>query len=333
MKQKALITGVTGQDGSYLSELLLSKGYEVHGIIRRSSSFNTDRILHLFQENGSANQSFFLHYGDLSETSSISNIVALVKPDEVYNLAAQSHVKVSFEIPTYTAQATGVGTLNLLEAVKNHSPKSKFYQASSSEMFGNSPAPQNELTPFDPQSPYAVAKLFSYGMCENYKNAYGLFVSNGILFNHESIRRGETFVTRKITKAAARIYKGLQEKLVLGNVDAVRDWGFAGEYVEAMWMMLQEENPDNFVIATGEIASVNDFARVAFSTLGLNFTDYIVIDERYFRPNEVHYLQGNASKADTILGWKHKTNWSKLAEKMVLEELDLIESNSSFSLE
>jgi GDPmannose 4,6-dehydratase len=326
--RKALISGITGQDGSYLAEFLLQKGYEVHGIIRRSSTFNTKRIMNIFQENGSLNQTLFLHYGDLMDPSSISNLISNLQPQEIYNLAAQSHVKVSFEIPIYTSEVTAIGALNILEAARNLSPKSKIYQASSSEMFGNSQTPQNENTAFLPESPYAVSKLFAFQNCENYKNAYDMFISNGILFNHESIRRGETFVTRKISRAVARIYLGLQDKLELGNLDAVRDWGFAPEYVEAMWLMLQQEQPENFVIATGETASVNDFASVAFATLNLDSSDFVVQNPNYLRPNEVNFLKGDATKANQILNWIPKTNWKKLAERMVLEDLEIINSRS-----
>jgi GDPmannose 4,6-dehydratase len=322
--KSALITGVTGQDGSYLAEFLLKKGYRVHGMIRRSSSFNTSRIMGIFQENGTVNQTFFLHYGDMADTSSISNLISRVKPDEIYNLAAQSHVKVSFETPVYTSEITGIGTLNLLEAVRNLSPLSKVYQASSSEMYGNSPGPQNENTPFNPESPYAVSKLFAFNQSQVYKKAYNLFVSNGILFNHESIRRGETFVTRKISRAVAKIYLGLQDKLILGNLDAVRDWGYAPEYVEAMWLMLQQSLPDDYVIATGETATVREFAIEAFSTLGLDFNKYNFSDSKYFRPNEVNYLQGNAAKAKETLGWQARTNWKLLAQKMVIDDLALL---------
>jgi GDPmannose 4,6-dehydratase len=324
--KKALISGITGQDGSYLAELLLSRGYEVHGIIRRSSTFNTKRIMRIFQENGSLNQTLFLHYGDLMDPSSISNLISNLQPDEIYNLAAQSHVKVSFEIPIYTSEVTALGALNIIEAARNLSPKSKIYQASSSEMFGNSEAPQSEQTRFLPESPYAVSKLFAFQSCENYKDAYGMYICNGILFNHESIRRGETFVTRKISRAVARIYLGMQERLELGNLESVRDWGYAPEYVEAMWRMLQQDEPDNFVIATGDVATVRDFAKVAFETLNLNSEDYIEQNSKYLRPNEVNFLQGDASKARKILEWSAQTKWKSLAEKMVIEDLEILQS-------
>jgi GDPmannose 4,6-dehydratase len=327
--KRALISGITGQDGSYLAELLLKKNYEVHGIIRRSSTFNTNRIMKIFQENGSLNQTLFLHYGDMLDPSSISNLISKIQPDEIYNLAAQSHVKVSFEIPIYTSEVTAIGALNVLEAARNLSPHSRIYQASSSEMFGNSKAPQNENTRFLPESPYAVSKLFAYQNCENYKTAYGMFIANGILFNHESIRRGETFVTRKITRAVAKISLGLQKKLELGNLQSVRDWGYAPEFVEAMWLMLQQNQPDNFVISTGVIASVNDFARVAFETLGLNSDNHIVQNPKYFRPNEVNFLQGDSSKASSLLNWKAATTWEDLARKMVLQDLKLIKSGAT----
>jgi GDPmannose 4,6-dehydratase len=320
----ALITGITGQDGSYLAEFLLDKGYEVHGIIRRSSSFNTSRIMKIFQENGTLNQTLFLHYGDLTDVLSLTNLISNLKPTEIYNLAAQSHVKVSFDVPIYTSDVTAVGALNVLEAVRTLSPSSKLYQASSSEMYGNSPAPQNEETPFLPESPYAISKLFAHLHCELYKKAYGLYISNGILFNHESVRRGETFVTRKISKAVAKIHLGLQDKIVLGNLDAVRDWGYAPEYVEAMWLMLQQKIPENFVIATGETATVRDFLKVAFETLNLDYEKYVVSEKNYFRPSEVNFLKGDATKAKNKLNWSAKTNWIDLAKKMVVDDLALL---------
>ena len=331
--KKALITGITGQDGSYLAEFLLNLDYEVHGIIRRSSSFNTARIKGIFQENGSLNQRLFLHYGDMNDFSSLAKIVSEVKPDEIYNLAAQSHVKVSFEIPIYTSESTAIGALNLLEAVKNHSPSSKVYQASSSEMYGNAPAPQNEDTPFLPESPYAISKLFAYWQSENYKNACNLFISNGILFNHESLRRGETFVTRKISRAVARIHLGLQESLTLGNLESVRDWGFAPEYVRAMWLMLQLDVPENFVISTGKTATVKEFAEAAFATLDLNFEDYVLSDERYRRPTEVNFLQGDSSKAKIKLDWSATTYWNQLAQIMVEGDLNILKKQLSGEIE
>lgn len=306
----ALITGITGQDGSYLAELLLAKGYEVHGVIRRASTFNTKRIDHIFNK-------LHIHYGDLTDGGGLTRLVREVSPDEVYNLGAQSHVKVSFEVPEYTAAATGVGTLMLLEAVRDGAPGAKVYQASSSEMFGSTSPPQNEKSPFHPRSPYGCAKVFSYWISVNYRESYGMFVSNGILFNHESPRRGETFVTRKITKAVARIKRGLQKELVLGNLNSQRDWGFAGDFVEAMWKILQCPDPDDFVIATGEMHTVKEFAQLAFQHVGLDWEKYVRIDPKYFRPAEVDALQGDASKAETILGWKPKTSFKRLVEMMV----------------
>lgn len=309
---RALISGVTGQTGSYLAELLLDKGYEVHGIIRRSSSFNTGRIDHIYE-----NDNVHLHFGDLADSASINKIVTEVQPDEVYNLAAQSHVRVSFDIPEYTCDVTGLGTLRLLEAIKIHCPAAKFLQASSSEMFGDSPPPQNEKTPFRPRSPYACAKLFAYWTTVNYREAYGIHASNGILFNHESPRRGHTFVTMKIAQAAARIAQGKQDYLYLGNLDAKRDWGFAGDYVKAMYKMVQQDKPDDYVIATGEMHSVQDFCKLAFSCVGLDWQEYVKIDERYFRPTEVDALQGDSSKARKVLGWKPKVSFDELVEMMV----------------
>ena len=303
-KKKALITGITGQDGSYLTEFLLKKGYEVYGLIRRSSSFNTDRIDHLYRDPHEQNVSLKLIYGDLNDASSLNRTIKTIKPDEVYNLAAQSHVKVSFEIPEYTAEITALGTTRLLEAIRDSGLKTKFYQASSSEMFGNSQAPQSETTPFAPRSPYAAAKVYSYWMTVNYREAYKMFACNGILFNHESPRRGETFVTRKITMALARIKHGIQKKLYLGNLNSKRDWGFAGDYVEAIWLMLQQPQADDYVIATGETHSVKEFLTAAFSYAGLNWKKYVHIDKRYFRPTEVDCLIGNNKKAKKKLNWK-----------------------------
>ncbi len=321
----ALITGITGQDGSYLSELLISKGYEVHGIIRRSSTFNTGRLNHIYQEPNQSNRSLFLHYGDLQDSSNLINLIRDISPIEIYNLAAQSHVKVSFEIPEYTSDITGTGTIRILDALRASGIQARFYQASSSELFGSSPPPQNENTPFHPRSPYGVAKIFSYWSTVNYREAYGIHASNGILFNHESPRRGETFVTRKITRAVARISAGLQKELFLGNLNAVRDWGYAKEYVEAMWQMLQQNDPDDYVIATGEAASVQEFAEVAFSRVNLNWQDYVKVDKNYYRPAEVDNLVGDFSKAKNKLNWYPKTNWRKLAELMVDEDVKILD--------
>lgn len=325
--KRALITGITGQDGSYLAELLLAKGYQVHGIIRRSSSFNTERIDHLYQDPHEPGSRLFLHYGDLTDGTALRRILERVQPDEVYNLAAQSHVKVSFEQPEYTADVVATGTLRLLEAVRDYVKLSgrqvRFYQAGSSEMFGASPPPQNERTPFYPRSPYAVAKVAAYWYAVNYREAYGLFVANGILFNHESERRGETFVTRKITRAAGRIKLGLQKKLYLGNLEAKRDWGYAPDYVEAMWLMLQQDEPDDYVIATGEAHSVREFLEKAFSILGLDPYEYLEIDPRYYRPTEVDYLLGDATKARHKLGWYPKVSFEELVRRMVYHDLEL----------
>jgi GDPmannose 4,6-dehydratase len=314
---KALIIGITGQDGSYLAELLLSKGYEVHGLIRRSSSFNTSRIDHIYQAPQEDKQKLVLHYGDLTDGSRLVSLVGNIQPDEVYNLGAQSHVRVSFDEPEFTGDVTGVGSTRLLEAVRLMSPHSKFYQASSSEMFGATPPPQDENTPFYPRSPYGAAKVYSYWMTRNYREAYGMFAVNGILFNHESPRRGETFVTRKITRAVARIAAGKQDKLFLGNLDAVRDWGYAPEYVEGMWRMLQADKPTDFVLATGTACSVREFVQHSFERVGLDWERYVDFDDRYLRPTEVDSLIGDASKAEGILGWKAKTHAKELAELMV----------------
>jgi GDPmannose 4,6-dehydratase len=315
--KKALITGITGQDGSYLAELLLDKGYEVHGLRRRSSSFNTERIDHLFKDFHDPMARLFLHYGDLSGSGQLTDLLHSIQPDEVYNLGAQSHVKISFELPEYTGDITGLGTLRLLEAIRNIGIKTKFYQASSSELFGSSPPPQNEQTQFSPRSPYAAAKAYAYYICKNYREAYNMFVCNGILFNHESPRRGEIFVTRKITRAATRIKLGLQDKLYLGNLDAKRDWGYAGDYVEAMWLMLQQDKPDDYVVATGETYSVREFAQKVFKKLDLDYEKYIEIDPRYFRPTEVDNLQGDASKAKKILNWSSKVTFNQLINLMI----------------
>ena len=320
--KRALITGVTGQDGSYLAELLLEKGYEVHGVIRRSSTFNTSRIEHLYKDPHEADNRFHLHYGDITDGVGISNLVRELEPHEIYNLAAQSHVKVSFEMPDFTAQVDAVGTIRLLEAIRAAKIETKFYQASTSELYGSTPPPQAENSPFAPQSPYAAAKLYSYWVVRNYRDAYGLHATNGILFNHESPRRGETFVTRKITMAAARIKLGLQEKLYLGNLDAIRDWGFAPEYVESMWLMLQQEKPDDYVVATGVGATVRDFCEASFSVLGLDYREFIETEDRYTRPTEVDALIGDSAKAERILGWKAKTHWKELAQLMVVSDIN-----------
>jgi len=314
--KKALITGITGQDGSYLAELLLDKGYQVWGIMRRSSSFHTGRIDHLYQDLHEQPR-LRLVYGDLTDGNNLSKIVNDVKPDEVYNLGAQSHVRVSFDMPIYTVDTDGLGTLRLLEAVRTADKPAKFYQASSSEMYGKVvEKPQTENTPFYPRSPYGCAKVYSFWQTVNYREAYGLFACNGILFNHESPRRGETFVTRKITRAATRIKLGLQDKLYLGNLDAKRDWGFAGDYVEAMWLMLQQEKPDDFVVATGQTHSVREFVEEVFGYLDLDWQKYVEIDPRYFRPTEVDYLEGDASKARQALGWEPRVSFKELARMM-----------------
>jgi GDPmannose 4,6-dehydratase len=316
--KKALITGITGQDGSYLAELLLSKEYEVHGIIRRASTFNTARIDHLYKDPHVNGVRLFLHYGDIADSTNLIKLLYRVAPDEVYHLAAQSHVRVSFDIPEYTGDVTGLSTVRILEAMRETGSKGKFYQASSSEMFGNaSEAPQSEATPFRPRSPYAAAKVYAYWTTVNYRESYGMFACNGILFNHESPRRGETFVTRKITRAAARIKAGLQSKLYLGNLEAKRDWGYAKEYVEAMWLMLQQPQPDDYVIATGSTYSVSDFLEEAFSYLDLDWHDYVEIDPRYYRPTEVDLLIGDASKARAQLKWSPTTSFQELVRLMV----------------
>jgi len=321
MKRRALITGITGQTGSYLAELLLEKGYEVHGLIRRSSTFNTSRIDHLIQNPQNKASDFHLHYGDMTDGANLTNLIREVSPTEIYNLAAQSHVQVSFNIPQYTAQVDGLGTVILLESIRASGIECKFYQASTSEMFGSTPPPQNEESIFRPRSPYAAAKLMAYWTTVNYREAYGLHATNGILFNHESPRRGETFVTRKITKAVSRIVKGSNEKLYLGNLNSVRDWGYAKEYVESMWMMLQQDKPGDFVIATGVGATVEQFAEEAFNHVGLNFRDYLAFDPRYVRPTEVDKLIGDPAKARKILGWEAKTRWADLAKLMVEADL------------
>ena len=310
MTKKALITGITGQDGSYLAELLLEKGYEVHGLIRRSSTFNTERIDHIFDN-------LHLHFGDLTDGNNIDRVVSEISPTEIYNLGAQSHVRVSFDQPVYTIDTDAVGTLRILEAARKLDNGVKFYQACSSEMFGSSNPPQDEGTLFHPRSPYGCAKVYSYHQCINYREAYGMFIANGILFNHESPRRGETFVTRKITRAATRIKLGLQKKLSLGNLDSCRDWGFAGDYVEAMWMMLQAPSPADFVIATGVMHSVEEFLNRVFTYLDMDYRDYVETDPRYFRPSEVDALLGNSNKARKVLGWKPKVDFDSLVRMMV----------------
>jgi GDPmannose 4,6-dehydratase len=326
MTKRALITGITGQDGSFLAELLLEKGYEVHGLIRRSSSFNTQRIDHLYQDPHRSGTRLFLSFADLNDSSSLNTILRQIQPDEIYNLGAQSHVRVSFEVPEYTAEVTGVGAIRLLEAIQSIGLKPKFYQASSSEMFGNAPGPQNESTPFLPRSPYACSKVFAYHSTINYREAYGLFACNGILFNHESERRGETFVTRKITRAVTRIKLGLQHRLYLGNLDAKRDWGYAKDYVEAMWLMMQADRADDYVIATGETHSVKEFVEEAFSYLQLDWQQYVEIDPWYYRPTEVDFLQGDASKARRELGWEPKVGFTELVRLMVDHDMVLAKS-------
>ncbi len=324
--KKAFITGVTGQDGSYLAELLLEKGYEVHGLIRRSSSFNTARIDHIYQDPHTPNPKLFLHYGDLTDGVNMTNLIHQIQPTEVYNLGAQSHVQVSFTMPQYTAQVDAVGAVALLESIRASGVNCRFYQASTSELYGSTPPPQNELSVFRPRSPYAAAKLMAYWSTVNYREAYGVHATNGILFNHESPRRGETFVTRKITRAAARIATGSKEKLYLGNLEAVRDWGYAKEYVESMWLMLQQDQSDDYVVATGVSATVREFAQAAFEQVGLNYKDHVEMDKRYVRPTEVDALIGDPSKAARVLGWKAKTHWKALAKLMVEADLELLKA-------
>jgi GDPmannose 4,6-dehydratase len=325
-QKRALITGITGQDGSYLAELLLEKGYEVHGTVRRSSSINTGRIDHLYVDPHDPKAKFFLHYADLADGSALAQLVARIKPHEIYNLAAQSHVRVSFDIPEYTGDVTGLGTVRLLEAIRDAGIAPRFYQASSSELYGKVvETPQRETTPFYPRSPYAAAKAYSFYITQNYRESYGMFAVNGILFNHESPRRGETFVTRKITRAIARMKLGLQDKLYLGNLDAKRDWGFAGDYVEAMWLMLQATTPDDFVIATGETHSVREFIELASEFADFPVADRVVVDPRYFRPAEVDLLLGDATKAQKTLGWKPKTSFRELVRMMIVSDIELAE--------
>ncbi len=323
--KKALITGVTGQDGSYLAELLLSKGYEVHGLIRRASSFNTERLEGIYRDPHESGVHFLMHYGDLSDSGSLVNLIRDLEPDEIYHLGAQSHVKVSFDIPEYTADATGMGTIRMLEAIRASGVETRFYQASSSEMFGSARPPQSEETPFHPRSPYGVAKVFAYWAAVNYREAYGMFAANGILFNHEGPRRGETFVTRKVTRAVARIKAGIQDKLYLGNLDAKRDWGYAPEYVEAMWMMLQHDEPLDLVIATGEAHSVREFVEIAFAHADLDWERHVEVDPNYFRPAEVDSLLGNPAKAKRVLGWEPRTSFEELARIMVDADIKLLE--------
>lgn len=323
-RKVAFITGVTGQDGSYLSEFLLEKGYEVHGLIRRSSSFNTSRLDGIYQDTHDANLEFFLHYGDLIDGVGLTNLIREIQPTEVYNLGAQSHVQVSFSMPQYTGQVDGVGAVGLLEAIRSAEVDTRYYQASTSELFGSTPPPQNEESVFRPRSPYAAAKLMAYWSTVNYREGYGLRASNGILFNHESPRRGETFVTRKITRAVAEIALGSKKPLYLGNLDAVRDWGYAKEYVESMWLMLQQEKPEDYVVATGVGATVRDFVEAAFDRVNLDWRSFVKVDTKYFRPTEVDALIGDSSKAMRDLGWKAKTHWKELAELMVDADLERI---------
>ncbi|HLF71418.1 MAG TPA: GDP-mannose 4,6-dehydratase, partial [Dehalococcoidia bacterium] len=319
--RRALITGITGQDGSYLAELLLDKGYEVHGLLRRASTFNTSRIDHLYQDRHDPEPSLVLHYGDIADGTNLTRLVSQIQPHEVYHLAAQSHVRTSFDIPEYTADVTAVGALRILEAIRDSGLKTRFYQASSSEMFGNAPPPQSEATRFEPRSPYACSKLFAYWTAVNYRESYGIFAANGILFNHESPRRGETFLTRKVTRAISRILAGKEQYVYLGNLDAIRDWGYAPEYVEAMWLILQHERPDDFVIATGESHSVREFVEVAFDLVGLDWRDHVRFDPRYIRPTEVDHLLGDPSKAEALLGWRPRTTFRGLARIMLEADL------------
>ena len=327
--KRALITGITGQDGSYLAELLLAKGYEVHGFIRRSSTFNTSRIDHIYQDPHEENHRLFLHFADLTDGSRLVTLLNEIKPDEVYNLAAQSHVRVSFDEPEYTGDTTGLGTIRLLEAIRASGLDCRFYQASSSEMFGATPPPQDEETPFYPRSPYGVAKVYSYWITKNYREAYGMFACNGILFNHESPRRGGTFVTRKITRAVARIKAGVQSELYMGNLDSVRDWGYAPEYVDAMWRMLQHDQPEDFVVATGAAFTVRDFLQFSFEHAGLDWEQYVKFDERYLRPTEVDSLIGDSSKAARLLNWVPKVQTPELARIMVDYDLKALETEGS----
>ncbi len=327
--KRALVTGITGQDGSYLAELLLSKGYEVHGLIRRASTFNTGRIDHLFQDPHDPNVRLVLHHGDLANSEQLTNVIYNIRPDEVYHLGAQSHVKVSFDMPEYTGDVTGLGTTRLLEAIRRSGITARFYQASSSELFGDSPAPQNESTPFRPRSPYGAAKLYGYWMTANYREGYGHWACNGILFNHESPRRGPTFVTRKITMGVANILAGKQQKLFLGNLDAKRDWGYAPDYVEAMWRMLQQERPDDYVIGTGEVRTVKEFVEAAFAHVGLDWREWVVIDPKYYRPTEVEHLLADASKAKAKLGWEPRVTFRELVKIMVDHDAQAVRSGGT----
>jgi GDPmannose 4,6-dehydratase len=324
-KRRAFITGISGQDGSYLAEQLLEKGYEVHGLVRRSSSFNTRRLDPIYRDPHERDVPLVLHYGDLSDGVSLTNLIRALEPHEIYHLGAQSHVRVSFDIPDYTAQTTGLGTLRILEAVRASGVHTRFYQASSSEMFGSAPPPQNEKTPFHPRSPYAAAKVFAFWAAVNYREAYGMFAVNGILHNHESPRRGETFVSRKITRAVARIKAGLQDKLYLGNLEARRDWGYAPQYTHAMWLMLQHPEPDDFVISTGESHSVREFLELAFQRVGLDWREFVDIDPRYYRPAEVDHLRGDSSKAERVLGWRPTVKFPELVALMVDADVQLLE--------
>lgn len=324
--RKALITGCTGQDGSYLTEFLLDKGYQVHGLKRRASSFNTDRVDHIFRDFHEVDNRFFLHYADLTDGSSLASLLHELEPDEIYNLGAQSHVKVSFDVPEFTGNVVALGTLRLLEAMRLTGVKCRFYQASSSEMFGSAPPPQSETTVFHPRSPYACAKVFGHDITVNYRESYGIHASSGILFNHESPRRGETFVTRKITRAVARIKHGVQNKLFLGNMDAKRDWGYAPDYVQAMWLMLQQEKPDDYVIGTGEAHTVREFVELAFSCANLDWHQYVEVDPRYFRPAEVDYLLADVSKARNALGWEPTVTFTQLVRIMVEADLKELEA-------
>jgi GDPmannose 4,6-dehydratase len=319
--KRAFLTGVTGQDGSYLAELLLSKGYEVHGLIRRASTFNTQRIDHLYVDQHELEVNLRLHYGDVTDGTSLTRLLSQIQPHEIYHLGAQSHVRTSFDIPEYTADVTGLGTTRILDAMRDSRVQARFYQASSSEMFGSSPGPQNEETPFRPRSPYAISKLYAYWTAVNYRESYGLHVSNGILFNHESPRRGETFVTRKVTRGVARIVAEKDQKIYLGNLDSKRDWGYAPEFVEAMWQMLQEDEPDDYVVATGETHSVREFVETAFALVGLDWREYVEFDERYLRPTEVDFLLGDPSKAKAKLGWEARTSFSDLVRIMLKADM------------
>ena len=321
---KALITGITGQDGSYLAELLLSKGYEVHGLIRKASTFNTERIDHIYQDPHDPSARLFLHYGDLSNGEQLTNLIYNVRPEEIYHLGAQSHVKVSFDMPEYSGSVTGLGTTRILEAIRRSGNKTRFYQASSSEMYGSTPPPQNEESPFQPRSPYAIAKLYAYWMTKNYREAYDMFTVNGILFNHESPRRGPTFLSRKVTRAVARIFAGLQKKVYLGNLDSRRDYGYAPEYVEAMWKMLQLDHPDDYVVGTGVAPTMREFVIESFEYVGLDWQEYVEIDPRYFRPTEVDALVADASRAKKQIGWEPKVTFKQLARIMVDADMESI---------